>query len=289
VGFLGDGINDAPALHAADVGISVDSAVPVAKEAASIVLLDKGLDVVADGVRVGRQTFANTLKYVRLTTSANFGNMLSMAGASLFLPFLPLLPRQILLLNFLSDIPSTAIASDEVDPEQTAAPAGWDIGGIHRFLVVFGAVSTVFDLLTFGLLLVVLHAGATEFRSGWFIESTVSELLVLFSLRTNRPMLRSRPAPLLVWLSVAVAVVVTALPFVPVLAQPLGLAPPGVDVIVAIAAIAVAYVVTNEAVKAVFLRRAPHERTSARELELRLLSAARGHWRRGTPPPLWRG
>jgi Mg2+-importing ATPase len=254
VGFLGDGVNDAPALHAADVGISVDTAVDVAKQAASIVLLDKDLGVVIDGVRRGRQTFANTLKYVRLTTSANFGNMLSMAAASLFLPFLPLLPRQILLLNFLTDIPSTAIASDQVDPERTERPARWDIGGIERFLLLFGSVSTVFDLLTFVVLLVVLDADATQFRSGWFIESAVSELVVLFSLRTSRPMFSSRPAPLLIALSLLIGAVVVAIPFVPAVASPLGLERVDADVLLAIAGITVAYVCANEAAKRVYRR-----------------------------------
>lgn len=250
VGFLGDGINDAPALHSADVGISVDTAVDVAKEAAAVVLLQKDLDVVVDGVRLGRRTFANTRKYVRLTTSANFGNMLSMAAASIFLPFLPLLPLQILLLNFLSDIPSLAIAADEVDAEQVERPATWDIREVRRFLLVFGAVSTVFDLVTFAVLLLVLDADPTGFRSAWFIESTVTELLVLFSLRTYRPMLRSRPARSLLALSLLVVGVVVAVPFIPLLAVPLGLAPPRPGVLVAIALIALAYVATNEVVKA---------------------------------------
>jgi Mg2+-importing ATPase len=152
VGFLGDGINDSTALHAADVGISVDTAVDVAKQSAAIVLLDKDLSVIVDGVRLGRETFANTHKYVRVTTSANFGNMLSMAAASAFLPFLPLLPRQILLLNFLSDIPGTTIATDAVDPEQLTRPRSWDIAGIRSFMVVFGLISSVFDIATFLLL-----------------------------------------------------------------------------------------------------------------------------------------
>jgi Mg2+-importing ATPase len=249
VGFLGDGINDAPALHAADVGISVDTAVDVAREAAAVVLLDKDLGVVMDGVRLGRETFANTLKYTRLTISANFGNMISMALASVVLPFLPLLPRQILLLNFLSDVPSTAIAGDAVDPEQTEKPATWDLVAIRRFMVVFGIVSTAFDLLTFAVLLLLLDASATEFRSAWFIESTVSELLVLFSLRTNRLMVTSRPGRVLLVLSVAVGAIVFAIPFVPPIADVLGLDRPGADLLLAIGGIVVAYVVTNEVVK----------------------------------------
>ncbi len=249
VGFLGDGINDAPALHAADVGISVDTAVDVAREAAAVVLLDKDLEVVMDGVRLGRETFANTLKYTRLTISANFGNMISMALASVVLPFLPLLPRQILLLNFLSDVPSTAIAGDAVDPEQTERPATWDLVAIRRFMVVFGIVSTAFDLLTFAVLLLLLDATATEFRSAWFIESTVSELLVLFSLRTNRLMVTSRPGRLLLVLSVVVGTIVFTIPFVAPIAHVLGLDRPGADLLLAIAAITIAYVATNEVVK----------------------------------------
>ena len=160
VGFLGDGINDASALHAADVGISVDEAVDVAKEAADIVLLEKDLEVLLNGVKAGRKTFANTLKYVFMATSANFGNMFSMAGASLFLPFLPMLPKQILLMNLLTDFPEMAIAGDSVDPESVERPHRWDIGFIRRFMVTFGLLSSVFDYLTFGTLLLVLHADA---------------------------------------------------------------------------------------------------------------------------------
>jgi P-type Mg2+ transporter len=255
VGFLGDGINDAPALHAADVGISVDTAVDVAREAAAVVLLDKDLEVVIDGVRLGRETFANTLKYTRLTISANFGNMISMALASVVLPFLPLLPRQILLLNFLSDVPSTAIAGDAVDPEQTERPATWDLVAIRKFMVVFGIVSTAYDLMIFAVLMLILNATATEFRSAWFIESTISELLVLFSLRTNRLMVTSRPGRLLLVLSVVVGVIVIAIPFVPPIADVLGLDRPGADLLLAIGGIVVAYVVTNEVVKWFVLRR----------------------------------
>jgi len=193
VGFLGDGINDAVALHAADVGISVNTAVDVAKQSAAIVLLDKSLAVVADGVRLGRQTFANTLKYVRVTTSANFGNMLNMAAAAVFLPFLPMLPRQILLLNFLSDIPGITIADDRVDPKQLERPRAWDLPSIRNFMIVFGLISSVFDVVTFVTLRLGLGANQALFRSGWFIESTITELAVMLVLRTNRPFYRSRP------------------------------------------------------------------------------------------------
>ncbi len=173
VGYLGDGINDAPALHAADVGLSVDSAVDVAREAADFVLLEHDLEVLVDGVREGRRTFANTLKYVFIATSANFGNMFSMAGASLFLPFLPLLPKQILLINLLTDFPEMTIAGDNIDPELVQAPRRWDIHFIRRFMFVFGLISSVFDCLTFGVL-IWLHATIAQFRTGWFIESIVS-------------------------------------------------------------------------------------------------------------------
>src|SRR5205807_8953277 len=159
VGYMGDGINDASALHSADAGISVDDAVDVAKEAADIVLLEKDLGVLLDGVREGRKTFANTLKYVFMATSANFGNMFSMAGASLFLRFLPLLPKQVLLTNLLTDLPEMAIASDRVDPELLARPRRWDVRFIRRFMLAFGLLSSIFDYLTFGVLRFVLHAG----------------------------------------------------------------------------------------------------------------------------------
>jgi len=248
VGFLGDGINDAAALHAADVGISVDTAVDVARQAAAIVLLDKSLAVVADGVRLGRQTFANTLKYIRVTTSANFGNVLSMAVAAGFLPFLPLLPRQILLLNFLSDIPGTTIAGDSVDPEQVQRPRAWDLRSVRTFMVVFGLLSSVFDVLTFLALRLLFGAGATLFRSGWFIESTVTELAVMLVLRTNRPFWRSRPGRALLVSSAAIAAVTVALPYSP-LAGPLGLAAVPAGILAVLAGLTALYVAANEAAK----------------------------------------
>ena len=179
VGFMGDGINDASAIHAADVGISVDSAVDVAKEAADIVLLEKDLKVLVKGVQEGRTTFANTLKYVFMATSANFGNMFSMAGASLFLPFLPLLPKQILLTNLLTDLPEMAIATDSVDNELLKEPRRWDIRFIRKFMITFGIVSSLFDYLTFGALLFLLHANVAHFRTGWFMESVISASLIV--------------------------------------------------------------------------------------------------------------
>jgi Mg2+-importing ATPase len=248
VGFLGDGINDTAALHTADVGISVDTAVDVAKQAAAIVLLDKNLSAVADGVRVGRQTFANTLKYVRVTISANFGNMLSLAAASAFLPFLPLLPRQILLLNFLSDIPGLTIAGDTVDSEQLARPRAWDIRSIRTFMVVFGLISSAFDILTFVTLRVGFGAGADLFRSGWFVESMATELAVMLVLRTGRPFFRSRPGRALLGTSLLVAAVTVTLPFT-ALAHPLGLVPLPAPILAVLVGLTAIYVVANEIAK----------------------------------------
>ncbi len=215
VGYMGDGINDASALHAADVGISVASAVDVAREAAEIVLLEQNLEVLVQGVREGRTTFANTLKYVFMATSANFGNMFSMAGASLFLPFLPLLPKQILLTNLLTDFPEMTIATDAVDAEMVERPRRWDIAFIQRFMLTFGLLSSVFDYLTFGVLRLLMHAGPAEFRTGWFIESVISASFIVLVIRTRRPFWKSRPGRSLVIATLAVAAGTLLLPFTP--------------------------------------------------------------------------
>lgn len=253
VGYLGDGINDAAALHAADVGISVDSATDVTKQAADIVLLEKDLDVLARGVEEGRRAFANTLKYIFITTSANFGNMFSMAGASLFAAFLPLLPKQILLINVLTDLPAMGIATDRLDPEMVANPRRWDTRTIRRFMVTFGLVSSVFDFLTFGVLLV-RHVPAPLFRSAWFIESVLSEVCVLLVIRTRRTFFQSRPGSALWGLSVVVSGVAVVLPFSP-LANVLGFAPlplPLLGIVVGIVAI---YLVTSEVTKRLMMHR----------------------------------
>lgn len=252
VGYLGDGINDSAALHAADVGISVETAVDVAKQTAVVVLLDKSLAVVVDGVRLGRKTFANTMKYVRVTTSANFGNMLSMAAASVVLPFLPLLPRQILLLNFLSDIPGTTIAVDDVDIEQLEHPRRWDISAIRRFMIIFGLVSSVFDVLTFVTLRAVFDASAELFRSGWFVESTATELAILLVLRTRRPFFRSKPGKPLLWTSTVVAVLTIVLPYSPI-AGTLGMTGLPLDLVFTLFGLTIVYVFVNEMVKRVAL------------------------------------
>jgi Mg2+-importing ATPase len=254
VGYMGDGINDAPSLHAADVGISVDQAVDVAKEAADFVLLEKGLDVLERGVRLGRSTFANTLKYVYVTTSANFGNMFSMAGASLFLPFLPMLPMQILLTNFLTDFPAITIASDLVDREMVEKPRRWDIQHIRNFMFAFGTVSSIFDYLTFGLLLLVLHATMEEFRTGWFIESVMTELLVMLVIRTQRPFYESPIGRMLLVSTAIVAAITIVLPFMP-FSSILGLTPLSIDLILALLGITLLYLVGTEATKRVFYRK----------------------------------
>ena len=254
VGYMGDGINDASALHVADVGISVDSAVDVAKDAADIVLLEKNLGVLVDGVREGRTTFANTLKYVFMATSANFGNMFSMAGISLVLPFLPLLPKQILLTNLLTDFPEMTIATDRVDDAMIDHPRRWDIKAIRQFMITFGIVSSVFDFVTFGVLLLVLDATQVQFRTGWFLESVVSASLIVLVIRTRRPFFTSRPGKFLFMATLSIVVVTVILPFTP-FAPVFGFSALPVSFLLLIGIVVLFYVMTAELVKRVFYKK----------------------------------
>ncbi|PBB24117.1 magnesium-translocating P-type ATPase [Mesorhizobium sp. WSM4308] len=248
VGYLGDGINDAPALHEADIGISVDSAVDVAREAADIILLKQDLGVLVRGVDDGRKTFANTMKYISITTSANFGNMISMAVASLFLPFLPLLAKQILLNNFLSDVPSLAIASDNVDPDQLHRPRHWDIRFVRRFMISFGLVSSLFDFATFAFLLFFAHATEAAFETAWFVESLLTELAIVLIVRTHRAFWASRPSPLLAWLTLAVGIIAIMIPYLPFAAW-FGFVPLPLPVLAGLVAITALYLLASEATK----------------------------------------
>jgi Mg2+-importing ATPase len=255
VGFLGDGVNDALALHSADVGISVDSAVDVAKDAADVLLLEKDLGVLADGVTEGRRIFANTIKYVLMGTSSNFGNMFSASIASIVLPFLPMLPGQILLNNLLYDSSQLAIPSDHVDAEQLRMPAHWDIGAIRRFMLLFGPISSLFDFATFGLMLFALHAAPSEFRSGWFIESIATQTLIVFAVRTRRvPFLRSRASLPLTVSVLAVVGVGTWLPYSP-LAGLLGFTPLPALFLLALTGMVLAYLLLVEVAKAWYYAR----------------------------------
>ena len=248
VGYFGDGINDSAALKTADVGISVDTAVDVAKNAAAIVLLAKDLSVVADGVRLGRKTFVNTMKYVRVGVSAAFGNMLSMAIAAIFLPFLPLLPVQILLLNFMTDFPALAISSDSVDEEDIQKPHAWNIKNIRNFMLVFGLISSVFDIITFLVLRLGFNAGAELFRSGWFVESTFTELVVMLVLRTRKRFWRSAPGKALWISSVALGALVIVIPFTFV-GKALQLAALPMPLLGVLAGLIAVYVAINELAK----------------------------------------
>ena len=254
VGYMGDGMNDASAIHAADVGISVDSAVDVAKDAADIVLLEKDLGVLVQGVREGRTTFANTLKYVFMATSANFGNMFSMAGVSLFLPFLPLLPKQILLMNLMTDFPEMTIATDSVDEEMVNYPRRWDIKAIRKFMITFGMVSSAFDYLTFGLLLLVLHATQIQFRTGWFLESVISASLIVLVIRSRKPFFKSRPGKYLLMTTLSVFAATLVLPFTPVAAL-FGFSPLPILFLLLIGLIVLFYIITAEITKKVFYKK----------------------------------
>jgi Mg2+-importing ATPase len=265
VGFLGDGVNDAPAMHAADTSLSVEQAVDVAREAADFVLLERGLDVIRRGIEEGRTTFANTLKYVLITTSANLGNMISMAACSLFLPFLPLLASQILLNNFLSDVPAVGLASDNVDEEMTAQPRRWNIRFIGWFMVVFGLVSSIFDALTFVVLRAGFHATPEVFRTTWFVESLLTELAIALVVRTRRPFFRSRPGSVLLGSTVALIVLTFAIPYLP-FASVFGFVRLPRSLVLMVCTVTVLYLVATELAKHRFYRFADAMDTSHRSL-----------------------
>jgi P-type Mg2+ transporter len=254
VGYLGDGINDAPSIRAADIGITVDNAVDIAKESADIVLLKKDLRVLRDGILEGRKTFGNTMKYIMMGTSSNFGNMISVAAASLFLPFLPLLPVQILLNNFLYDVSQSTIPTDAVDEEYILAPKRWDIGFIKKFLLVFGPVSSLFDILTFVSLLLIFHAPMEIFRTVWFLESLCTQTFIIFAIRTTKvPFYKSHPSRPLIISSILIALAGIAITLIPA-GGLFGFVPLTIPYFLFIGVIVVMYMVVVEVVKKRFYR-----------------------------------
>ena len=254
VAYMGDGINDVAAIIAADVGISINNAVDVAKEAADVVLLERDLAVLNAGVEEGRRTFLNTLKYIYINTSATFGNMFSMAGASLILPFLPMLPQQILMTNFLTDFPYMAVAGDNVDEDELTTPQKWNIRQLKNFMIVFGLHSSVFDYITFFALYKLFKANADMFHTGWFVESICTELLILFVVRTRKSLIKSKPGRLLIWLSILALFITLVLPFMP-FASEMGFVVPPFQLMGIVAGILLLYVVTADIIKVFFFKR----------------------------------
>jgi Mg2+-importing ATPase len=253
VAYVGDGINDVAAINAADIGISTNNAADIAREAADFVLLEKDLLVLADGIHEGRRSFVNSMKYIFITTGATFGNMFSIAGASLFLPFLPMLPKQILLTNLITDLPFLTIASDHVDGEQLKRPGKWNLKVIRNFMIVFGLHSSVFDFITFYVLYLYFRLSGPAFRTGWFLESAITELLILFIVRTKKPFIKSKPGRLLTITAIMAFIITVYLPFSP-FADMLGFSIAHSRQIVAIGLILVAYIITAELLKIIFFR-----------------------------------
>ena len=259
VGYLGDGINDAPALKAADVGISVDNAVDIAKETADIILLKKSLLVLIDGVIEGRKTFGNIIKYIKMGSSSNFGNMFSMTGASLFLPFLPMLPIQILLNNFLYDLSQIAIPSDSIDEEYLLKSRPWNVDYIRKFMMFIGPVSSLFDFITFGVLWFIFHASAPLFQTGWFLESLCTQTLVIHIIRTGKvPFIESKPSQFLLFTSIYIVSIALVLPFLP-LGKYLGFVEPPASFFIALALMVPAYLLMVQFVKSWFIKRYGYE------------------------------
>ncbi|MDD3234116.1 MAG: magnesium-translocating P-type ATPase, partial [Candidatus Omnitrophica bacterium] len=259
VGYLGDGINDAPALKASDVGISVNNAVDIAKESADIILLRKSLMVLEDGVIEGRKTFGNIVKYIKMGSSSNFGNMLSMTGGSLFLPFLPMLPIQILLNNFLYDLSQVAIPTDAVDKEYLRQPRPWRVDYIKKFMLIIGPISSIYDFLTYGVMLFIFHANASLFHTGWFIESLCTQTLVIYVIRTGKvPFLESRPSGFLVLTSLVIISIGMIIPFTP-LAGPFGFTAPPPAYFAVLFFIVLTYLFLVQGVKTWFIKKFGHD------------------------------
>jgi len=254
IAYMGDGINDVSAINAADVGISVENAVDVAREAADFVLMEKDLMVLTDGIKEGRKTFANTLKYIFINTGSTFGNMFSVAIASLILPFLPMLPKQILLMNFITDFPYLTVASDNVDQEQLDRPGKWDLKFIRRYMIIFGIHSSLFDIITFVTLLYILHVKESAFQTGWFIESILTELFILFIIRTHKNFFKSKPGGYLFILSALGLIITLALPYIP-FAKDIGLIPLPISNLMAMLLIVLAYILTADLLKVWFFKK----------------------------------